>query len=172
MAQLVVDDYLDLMDDILEKSKPIFGSKKCMIDADQIRDCIDHIRMNMPDEIKQSKKIVNERKSIIDEANKQAEEIVTRAEARANALVANHEIVKAAEAKAVEIEKQAVMKARTIKTATDEYIVDVLTKTEQTLADNLTAVKRTKGAIKAPRQPQNPNVAPQQNINHNPNQGR
>ena len=104
MSDFVMDDYLDLMDDILEKSKPIFGSKKCMIDADQLRDCIDHIRMSMPDEIKQSKKIVNERKSIIDEANKQAEEIVTRAETRANALVANHEIVKAAEAKAAEKE--------------------------------------------------------------------
>lgn len=162
MAQVVIEDYLDAMDEILEKSKSFFGSKKGVIDVDQIRDCIDHIRMNMPDEIKQAKKIVDERKSIISEANKQAEEIVTRAEARANALVANHEIVKSAEAKAAEIEKQAVMKARTVKTATDEYILDVLTKTEDMLAANLTAVKRTKGAIKAPRQAVNPNIPPQQ----------
>ncbi len=162
MAQVVIEDYLDAMDEILEKAKPIFGSKRGMIDVDQIRDCIDHIRMNMPDEIKQAKKIVDERKSIISDANRQAEDIVTRAEARANALVANHEIVKAAEARAAEIEKQAVMKSRNVRTATDEYIIDVLTKTEDTLAANLAAVKRTKGAIKAPRQAVNPNI---------PNQG-
>lgn len=160
MAELMIEDYLELMDDVLDKAQNIpLSAKKALVDVEQLRDCIDKIRMNMPSEIKQAKKIVQERKSIIDEANKQAENIVTRAEARAKDLVANHEITKAAEAKAAEAEKQAVIKARAVKNATDEYIVDMLTKTEESLAASLAAVKRTKGTIKVqkPQQP-NPNV--------------
>lgn len=166
MAEVMMEDYLDTMDEILDKAQTFpLSAKKSLVDVDQLRDCIDHIRMNIPSEVKQAKKIVQERKSIIDDANKQADEIVTRAENRAGALVANHEITKAAEARALEIEKQAVMKAKAVKDAADGYITDVLSKTEETLAASLTAVRRTKGTIKAPRNSApavNPNIPIQQ----------
>ena len=158
------------MDEILDKAQAIpFSSKKSVVDVDQLRECIDHIRMYTPDEIKNAKSIVQDRKSLMDDAKKQAEEIITRAEARASAMVENSEITKAAQAKAAEIEKNALIKARAVKNAADEYIIDILTKTEETLAVSLTSVKRTKGSIKMPRT-SNPNI-PQQNPNI-PNQQR
>ena len=158
------------MDEILDKAQAIpFSSKKSVVDVDQLRECIDHIRMYTPDEIKNAKSIVQDRKSLMDDAKKQAEEIITRAEARASAMVENSEITKAAQAKAAEIEKNALIKARAVKNAADEYIIDILTKTEETLAESLTSVKRTKGCIKRPRT-SNPNI-PQQNPNI-PNQQR
>lgn len=164
------EDYLDAMDEILDKAQAIpFSSKKSVVDVDQLRECIDHIRMYTPDEIKNAKSIVQDRKSLMDDAKKQAEEIITRAEARASAMVENSEITKAAQAKAAEIEKNALIKARAVKNAADEYIIDVLTKTEETLAESLTSVKRTKGSIKMPRT-SNPNI-PQQ-IPNIPNQQR
>lgn len=151
MADIMVDAYIDAMDDILEKAQSFpLSAKKALVDVDQLHECLDHIRMNLPTEVKQAKKIVSERKSIIDEANRQAEEIVTRAESRKNTLIAEHEITRAAQARAAEIEKQALVKAKAIKNATDEYIIDTLSKAEETLAASLTAVKRTKGTIKAP----------------------
>ena len=125
------EDYLDAMDEILDKAQAIpFSSKKSVVDVDQLRECIDHIRMYTPDEIKNAKSIVQDRKSLMDDAKKQAEEIITRAEARASAMVENSEITKAAQAKAAEIEKNALIKARAVKNAADEYIIDILTKTE------------------------------------------
>ena len=151
MAEITIDAYLDTMDEILDKAQNFpLSAKKSLVDVDQLRECLDHIRMNLPTEVKQAKKIVSERKSIIDEANRQAEEIVTRAESRKNTLIAEHEITRAAQAKAAEIEKQALIKAKTVKSATDEYIVDTLSKAEETLAASLTAIKRTKGTIKSP----------------------
>lgn len=119
--------------------------------------------MNIPNEMKQAKKIVSERKSIIDEANRQAEEIINRAESRKNTLIAENEITRAAQAKAAEIEKQALMKAKAVKSAADEYIVDTLSKAEETLTASITAIKRTKGTIKAPR-----TSMPMQNIPQQP----
>ena len=164
MADLMVDDYLDAMDEILDKAQSLpLSSKKSLVDVDQLRECIDHIRMNIPNEMKQAKKIVSERKSIIDEANRQAEDIINRAESRKNTLIAENEITRAAQAKAAEIEKQALMKAKAVKSAADEYIVDTLSKAEETLTASITAIKRTKGTIKAPR-----TSMPMQNIPQQP----
>ena len=125
-----------------------FASKKVMVDVEQMRDYLDKIRLNLPEEMRQANKIVNQRKTIIDEANKNAEDIITRAEARARDLVANHEIIKAAEAKASEIEKQALIKAKAVKDATDKYLVDMLERAEGSLSDSLNVIRRTKGTIK------------------------
>lgn len=158
MAQLMLEDYLELMEDVLEKAQNIpLSSKKALVDVEQLRDCIEKIRLNMPSEMKQANKLVQERKSIIDEANKQADMIITRAETRAKEMTDNSEITKAAQARAAEIEKQAVIKGRALKTATDEYITDMLSKAEETLSASITAIKRTKSTIKAPK-PSNPNV--------------
>lgn len=163
MADLMIEDYLDAMDEILEKAQPFpLSAKKSLVDVDQLRECIDHIRMNIPTEVKQAKKIVSERKSIIDEATRQADDIINRAESRKNTLVAEHEITRAAQAKAAEIEKQALIKAKTVKNAADEYIVDSLSKAEETLNATLIAIKRTKSTIKAPKPAVPMNNIPQQ----------
>jgi len=166
MAELMIEDYLDAMDEILDKAQSFpLSAKKSLVDVDQLRECIDHIRMNIHTEVKQAKKIVSERKSIIDEATRQADDIINKAESRKNTLLAEHEITKTAQLKAAEIEKQALMKAKTVKTAADEYIVDTLSKAEEALAASLTAVKRTKSTIKAPKtapMQMNMNIPPQQ----------
>ena len=147
--QFMIEDYLELIDEMLDSSHGVpFASKKVMVDVEQMRDYLDKIRLNLPEEMRQANKIVNQRKTIIDEANKNAEDIITRAEARARDLVANHEIIKAAEAKASEIEKQALIKAKAVKDATDKYLVDMLERAEGSLSDSLNVIRRTKGTIK------------------------
>lgn len=157
MADLMMEDYLELMDELLEKAQSIpLSGKKALVDVEQLSDYILNIRMCMAPEITQAKKIVNERKAIVEEAKKNAEDIIRKAESRANSLVDNHEITKAAQAKAIEIEKQALAKSRAIKSATDEYITNTLAKAEEVLAANLASVRKTKSTIKSPVS--NPNV--------------
>lgn len=151
MADLMIEDYLDLIDDVFEKAKSVpFSNKNSIVDVEEIRDIMDKIRLNLPSEMKQAKKLVQERKSIIEDANRQAEKIITTAETRAKELVAESEITKAAELRAMETEKQANLKAKEVKNAADKYIVDMLTRAEETLAACHAAVKRTKGTIAAP----------------------
>ena len=103
--------------------------------------------MNLPDEIKQAKKIVNERKAIIDDAKKNAEEVITRAESRARELTETSMITKAAQTRAAEIEKKANENSKAVKAAAENYVVDMLTRTEKILAANVDAVSRAKNAI-------------------------
>ncbi len=158
MAEIMLEDYIDEMSEILDRAqKAPFSGKKVMVDGELLDHCIANIRMNLPSEIKNARKIVQERKTIIEDAKKQADEIITRAESRAIALTDNHEITKAAEARAMEIQKQAMAKAKAVKNAADEYIMGILGKTEAVLAESLNSVRRTKTTIKSPQTP-NPNV--------------
>ncbi len=157
----IIDDILDMMDDMLDNASSVpFSVKKSIIDCDQMRDYINEIRLNLPQEIKQAKLIVRDRQSIINDANKEADSIVRRAEDRAKVIVSNDEITKAAKARAVEMVNQAQAKSKEIKNAANKYIDDVLVQAEECLQANLADIRKTRQAVKSipsNGQPQKPN---------------
>ncbi len=146
---MIIDDILDMMDDLLDNAASVpFSVKKSIIDGDQMRDYINEIRLNLPQEIKQAKLIVRDRQSIMNDANKEADAIIRRAEDRAKVIVSNDEITKAAKARAAEIRTQAQGKATEIHSAANKYIDDVLVRTEECLQGNLGDIRKTRQAIK------------------------
>ncbi|MDE6762569.1 MAG: ATPase [Oscillospiraceae bacterium] len=162
---MIIDDILDMMDDLLDSAASVpFSVKKSIIDCDQMRDYINEIRLNLPQEIKQAKLIVRDRQSIMTDANKEADAIIRRAEDRAKVIVSNDEITKAAKARATDILNQAQAKAKELKNAANKYIDDVLVRTEECLQSNLADIRRTRQAVKTvPAQPQIQTAAPAQN---------
>ncbi len=167
MVKMIIDDILDMMDDLLDSAASVpFSVKKSIIDCDQMRDYINEIRLNLPQEIKQAKLIVRDRQSIMTDANKEADSIIRRAEDRAKVIVSNDEITKQAKLKATDIINQAQSRARELKNAANKYIDDVLVKTEECLQSNLADVRRTRQAVKtlpaqAPQQPVQNTQSPQ-----------
>ena len=98
---MTIDEILDLMDEMLDQAKNVpFSSGKCLVSEENFRNCISDIRLNMPSEVKQAKLIVADRKVILNEAKKESEEIIRKAEERAKFLVSDEEVVKNAETKA------------------------------------------------------------------------
>lgn len=91
-----IDEILDLMDGLLDKSSSVPFSNKRMIDCEQMREYIDTIRLNFPTELKKAKDMARDKEKIIAEANKNAEEIIKKAEERAKVLVSEQEIIKEA----------------------------------------------------------------------------
>ena len=92
-----IDEILEQMDELLDKSATFpFASHKVLIDGERLRDLINDIRLNIPQEIKRAKLIDFDCERIIREAEQKAEQIVQRSEERAKALVANDAIVKEA----------------------------------------------------------------------------
>ncbi|MBR6045617.1 MAG: hypothetical protein IKP47_08290 [Ruminococcus sp.] len=105
---MTIDGILDLMLTLLDKSTAVPFSNKKMVDQEQMREYIDSIRANMPDEINLANETVREQKSIIDNANREAEQIIRKAEEKAKVLVSQEEIIKQAR----EVAKQELEKAR------------------------------------------------------------
>ena len=126
---------------------PFTGGKR-MVDVEKVRDIIDDIRLNMPAEIRQAKAIVQDRADIVESAKKEAEAIVTRAEDRARAMVAQEAIVKAAQQKATEILTSAQSQSREMRTTVTNYCENMLRHTEEQLAKSMTEVKTVRSTLR------------------------
>lgn len=149
MATETIDDILESMDELLDRATAVpFTNKKSLVDVEQMREYIDSIRYNLPDEIKNARRMVADRTEIIKGANVSAEEIIKKAEARAKVLVSQEEIVKQANAAANEIMGQAKDMDLKIKKAMIEKLNGILSETEASLSKSLGEIKNMHEALK------------------------
>jgi len=144
-----IDEILEMMDDILDKAINMpLSSKRSLIEVDKMRDLIDEIRMNMPKEIKQARDLVNDRKTILNDAKNEAANIITRAEQKAAMLVSQQEIVRLANAKANELTATAQQQTKELRDYTNKYVDNMLGKVEELLYNDLNDVKKARSALK------------------------
>ena len=62
-----VEELLDLMEETLEEGTSVpFAATKRVVDVERCRDIIDEVRNNLPDELRDSKKIVADREREVD----------------------------------------------------------------------------------------------------------
>ncbi|HZT97029.1 MAG TPA: ATPase [Chloroflexota bacterium] len=101
-------------------------SEKVMIDEREALDVLDLMRTAIPEEIKQSRRVNQDRERLIAEAQADANRLLTQAEERLNALVSDDTITQAAEERAEEIEREAYSHAEEIRQGADRYAYDVL----------------------------------------------
>ena len=144
-----IDDNLNYLDELLDRAATVpFSTKKVVVELEAVRDCINDIRVNLPQDIKQAQLIVKDRKSIMEQAKNEEERIIRQAEERAKQITSNNEITIQAKQRAVEIITQAQDKSKEIRNATNEYIENVLNQAEQVLASNLADLRKTRQAVK------------------------
>ena len=146
---MAIDKYLDKLDDMLDSavSLPLGGGRK-MIDADKMRDLLDTIRLNLPQEIKDAKAVVSNRNQILADAKAEAEDIITRAENRARQLISEQEVTKAAQQSANEMIAETQRKTKEMERATLEYSENALKKSEDALLLVFNEVKSTRLALR------------------------
>ena len=144
-----IDDALEAMDEILDKSMVVpFSQKKGMVDVNALRDLIDDIRMNLPTELAQAQKLLNDRKIIISDAKQEADRIIRKAEENAKKLVSQQEITRQANEKATQILTNAQTKYNELCNNTNEYVDSMLTRVEELLSKDLADVKKARTTLK------------------------
>ena len=124
---------LETLEDILEKSKTVPFTDKCMVERAVILDIIKEIRLKLPDELKQAKWIKEERERIIAEAQKDADDIVKEAENRIISMIDEHEITKKAYEQKTQIIENANEMSREMSRSTKEYADGILSEIEKTI---------------------------------------
>ena len=145
-----IDEILEMMDDMLDKAVNVpFTSKKSLIEVDKMRELIDEVRINMPKEVTQARELVNDRKTILNDAKNEAANIIARAEQRAAALVSQQEIVRQANEKANELNATAQAQTKELRDLTNKYVDNMLTKVEELLSNDLIDVKKARNALKS-----------------------
>lgn len=140
---------IDELQEIVEGAftLPLSGGKT-VVNTDRIREIIDEMRINLPQEVRQAKNIAADRTNIIAKAKEEAEDIVQRAEERAKTMVSQNEIVRQAQKKADEIIFNANNESAKIKQAANVYVDNVLKKADEQMSENLAALKKTRQSLK------------------------
>ena len=136
---MTIEELLDQFDDLLDGAISLPFSSKKVVDASKARDIIDDLRLNIPQEVRQAKSIVQDRGEIIANARREAEVIIRTAEDRAKIMVSAEEVVKQANARAAEIINQSHLKARETRKSANEFVEEQLKRTDELLAKNMTA---------------------------------
>lgn len=145
-----VEEIVDRIDDVLEKafSFPLSGGK-VLVDAEELRNLLDDIRLNLPKDIRQAERIVADRTQIIADAKREAETIVRVAEERAKALVNRDEITREAQEKANEMLTQARQKSTEMRKAANDYVDDLMQRTDESISMGLAELRKSRQQIKA-----------------------
>lgn len=126
-----VEELLDMLEETLEEGTAVpFAAAKRVVDVDRCRDIVDEVRNNLPDELRDSKKIVADREQILKNAQTDADNIIKQAEERARVLVSDKEITKRAQKMAVELVNAAQAQAKR-STMPPRLIVRISSKTRR-----------------------------------------
>ena len=140
-----VDDLILQLQDLINDAKQVpFSGGKVMVNSEDVYDIIDQIQDSMPAEVRQAKNIVADRKQILAEANREAENIIRSAEERKKVMLNQNEIVREAQAKAKELESDAKQKSSEIRKAANVYVDSIMKRTEESLSAQLGEVKKTR----------------------------
>ena len=139
---------LETLEDILERSKTLPFTEKAIIDKEEFFEIIKEIRLKLPEDLKQAKWVREERERILEQANKEANDVVKEAENRIISMIDEHEITKKAYEQKAEIIEAANEMSREISNGTKEYADNVLQGIEVALEDALKIIQNNRKELK------------------------
>jgi cell division septum initiation protein DivIVA len=144
---------IDKLDDLVHNAKQVPLTDQVRVDKEEIYDLLDQMRATIPEEIKQARWIVKERQEMLAEAKREAERIVKEGRERQERLIADEEIVKAAERAAEDIIEDARSHEREIRLGAEDYADEILDTLETNLSKFIAAVQRGRERLQGRDEP-------------------
>ena len=158
---------IDRLEELFNESKPFLWSKKVMVDEERMLDLIDQMRLSIPDEIKESQLVINQKERIIAQSHEEARRTIDLAHDQSKKLVENDQIVKKAEIIAENIKQKAVDETKLIKKEADDYAIQSLEHLETELVRILTQVRNGVTTLKQENQNEKVSDIPNTSIDQN-----
>ena len=126
-------ELINELEDIIDKGVAVPFTGRCLLDKEELLELIQEIKLKLPTDLEQAKWIKTERQNIINDAHKEAEEIIKTANDKLIALIDENEITKQAAEMANSIVERANADARTTKNESYQY-ADRLLENVETVA--------------------------------------
>ena len=171
---MTIESLLEEIEAILEEGKTVPFTSNLLVDANAIKTAIEDIRLNMPEELMQARKIASERKEILTSAQDNADKIIEKAHLRAKEIIAEDEITRGAEiqaeeilqqarqtaneivdqarASATELTEQARAWARDMRASASEYVENIVAVADETLTNSVNEIRRARQHLKSASQ--------------------
>lgn len=127
-------ELIDRLEDLFNESHSVPFTHSVIVDEDRMLDIIDQMRVSIPDEIKKSQQILNQKDRFLSQAQDEASRITSIARERSAKAITQEEVVVEARKAAEEILAQAELEKQRVLQETDDYIVAELEKFHSDLA--------------------------------------
>ncbi|MBI4213114.1 MAG: hypothetical protein HY534_02290 [Chloroflexi bacterium] len=133
---------LEHLEEVLGAGTGLPFTRRRLVDDEECLQIVEQIRLSLPQEIRQARRLNTERDALLDDAQARASQIVRAAEAEAQERIQEHHIARRAEVRAQEIVAQAERRIAQMHREADEYAYNVLVELEhrlETLAASIRA---------------------------------
>lgn len=145
-----IENLMDDLEDIMEASwhLPMSGGKT-VIDAGEVKRILEDIRLQLPKEILQARKIIEDRTKIIEDAKHEAQNIIKVSEEKIRAMIEKSEIVKNAQTSANNIISEATRQSKEMKLSANKYAQDVMKQLDEVVTSNLTEIRKARQMLQS-----------------------
>ena len=130
---------IDRLESLINEAKRLPLTSGVIVNQDEFLKVIDQMRITIPLEIREARRLKEEREQFIAQAQVEAEKIVAEAKGEVDSLLTEEELLKAAREESAKIIEQARREAEKIRKGADEYAIEVLGQ----LQDQLMALQTT-----------------------------
>jgi cell division septum initiation protein DivIVA len=107
MATVDIQFLIDRLDGMMQQSRRSFIGGKVQVDENEMQQIVDQMRASIPNEIKQARRVLQERENIIKSAQDEAEQIVTFARQQAEYLTSEHGLLQEAKVRSEGVIREA-----------------------------------------------------------------
>ena len=122
-------------------------TSRAIVDEQEFIELLDQIRSSIPEEVRQAKRVSQEREKVILQAQAEADKIINTAREQATALLEENELVRMARDQANAYVQDALQRAEDVRRGADEYALAALDELEQHLTRLLATIRKGKAAL-------------------------
>lgn len=145
-----IEEIISTLYEMVQDARGVpLSADKCVVERDRVLDLLDEISNQLPGELKQARTIVESRGEVINNAKREAENILKQAQQQARQMVSEDEIYKQAQKEANSMIQAAQDRIRELKGVTNDYVDDALRQTEQAISEALNEVKESRAKFNA-----------------------
>lgn len=132
---------VDRLEAVLNAGQRVPFTNKIMIDERECLDIVDQMRIVIPEEIKQARRVSQDRDRITGQAQEEAERIIARAHEQAERLMEEEGLLDRAHEREREIVEAAEVTAQEVRDGADQYALQILDDLSRRLGSALSEVQ-------------------------------
>ena len=134
-VELNVMELLEYLEEILENAPKVPITGKAMIDTKEFEEVIEQIRNYLPDELKKAKWVMGEKDRILEDAQKEYQNVKKETMEMMRQNIENHDMVREAKLRANEIIALAQRDAKAIRIGSREYSTEILSQLDKEIEE-------------------------------------
>ena len=128
---------VDRLENLISGSRRMPLVNNIIVKESDILNIVDQLRTTIPDEIKQARRVIQDKERILAQAQADANALLARAREESEQAVNREGLLKAAEARSQELMRRAEEEAEQLKNEADGYVIETL----RALRDHLTSIE-------------------------------